>query len=77
MNLYSNRFKKYINEVFSITPNDLGFDSLTFWFKKITFLLKNIPFLLLIPLTLTFALLLHFIFGKYLVWLTSFLQYGF
>jgi len=77
MKLYSCRFKKYINEVFFIAPNDLGFKLLNIWFKKISFFLKNMPFLFIVPLTLLFVLLIYFLFGKHLVWLTSFLQHAF
>jgi len=77
MKVYPERFKKYINEVFFIAPNDLGLGFLNFWFKKITSFLKNTPFLLLIPLTTIFVLLIYLMFGKYLIWLTNLLQYGF
>jgi len=77
MIVYSKNFQRYINEVFFITPNDLGNDFLNKWFKRITFFLKKSPFLLITPLTMIFVLLFYFIFGKYIILLTNFLQYGF
>jgi len=71
------KFKKQINEVFFLKPNDLGIDFLNFWFKKITFFLKNFPFLYLIPLSFFLSFLIYLFLGKYLVFLTSLLQYGF
>jgi len=74
---YQLRFKKQIDEVFFIKPNDLGWDLLTFWFKKTTFFLKKFPFLYLIFFAGVIVLLMYLLFGGYLILLTTFLQYGF
>jgi len=77
MKIDSKNLKIYINEVFFIEPNNLGFDFLNFWFKKTTFYLKRFPFLFIIPLSGVIVLLLYLLFGQYLVWLANLLQYGF
>jgi len=77
MKNYSLRFKRHINEVFIIKPNDLGMNFLTFWFKRTTFLLKKFPFLYLFPVASMIVLLMYFLLGKYLILLTNWLQYGF
>lgn len=72
------RIKKKINEVFLIEPNNLGFDFLTIYFKKITHYLKTVPFIFIIPLTGILTLLLYLIFGeKILVNLVTILQNGY
>jgi len=71
------RLKKKLNEVFSIEPNDLGFNSLTFYFKKITAYFKVIPFVYVIPFTFLISLVLYLLLGKLLVRLVTILQYGF
>ena len=71
------RLKKKLNEVFSIEPNDLGINFLTFYFKKITSYLKTAPFIFVIPSTIMIALILYFLFGRLLVRLVTILQYGY
>jgi len=70
-------FRKKINEVFSLEPNNLGIEPLTGLYKKTTHYLKTMPFLVLIPASLISALTLYFIFDHILVRLVSLLQYGF
>jgi len=77
MKVYSKEFKKYLDEVFFIKPNDLGKDFLNVWFKKTTVYLKKMPFLIILPLTVIIALLFFFLFRRYLIDWVSFLQYGF
>jgi len=71
------RMKQKLNEVFSIEPNDLGIDWLTFYFKKITAYFKVIPFVYVIPITFLISLVLYLLLGKLLVRLVTILQYGF
>ncbi len=71
------RLKKKLNEVFSIEPNDLGIDFLTFYFKKITAYLKIIPFVYVIPFAFLISLILYLLLGKLLIRLVTFLQYGY
>ena len=71
------RLKKKLNEVFSIEPNDLGIDFITFYFKKITAYFKTIPFVYVIPFTFLISLVLYLLLGKLLVRLVTILQYGF
>jgi len=69
--------KQKLNEVFSIEPNDLGVDFLTFYFRKITAYFKVIPFVYIIPLTFLISLFLYLLLGKLLIRLVTILQYGF
>ncbi len=71
------RMKQKLNEVFSIEPNDLGINFLTFYFRKITARLKTIPFAYVIPFTFLISLILYLILGKLLIKLVTILQYGF
>jgi len=71
------RMKQKLNEVFSIEPNDLGVDFLTFYFRKITAYFKVIPFVYIIPLTFLISLFLYLLLGKLLIRLVTILQYGF
>ena len=71
------RMKQKLNEVFLVEPNDLGIDSLTFYFRKITARLKTIPFAYVIPFTFLISLVLYLILGKLLIRLVTILQYGF
>jgi len=77
MKSYSLKLKKQISEVFIIKPNDLGSQFLTYWFKKSTLFLKQFPFLYLIPLATLIAFLVYLFLGKKIVFITTFLQYGF
>jgi hypothetical protein len=71
------RMKQKLNEVFSVEPNDLGINFLTFYFKKITFYLKTAPFIFVIPAAIIITLFLYFLLGKLLVGLVTILQYGY
>ena len=71
------RMKQKLNEVFSIEPNDLGVNFLTFYFRKITAYFKVIPFVYIIPLTFLISLFLYLLLGKLLIRLVTILQYGF
>jgi len=71
------RLKKKLDEVFSIEPNDLGIDFITFYFKKITAYFKTIPFVYVIPFTFLISLVLYLLLGKLLIRLVTILQYGF
>jgi len=71
------RMKQKLNEVFSVEPNDLGSDFLTFYFKKITAYFKVIPFVYIVPITFFISIFLYFLFGRLLVRLVTILQYGY
>lgn len=71
------QLRNKLNEVFIVSPNDLGVDFLTEKFKRITSLLKTMPFLILIPLSFAVALLIYLIFGYLVIRAVSILQYGF
>ena len=71
------RLKKKLAETYSVEPNDLGLNFLTFYFKKLSVYLKTIPFVYIIPLTLIISVVLYFVLGKLLIRLVNILQYGF
>lgn len=71
------RLRNKMNEVFSIEPNDLGANYLTYYFKKIANYLKTAPFIYVIPVTFLMSILLYFVLGRFLVKLVTVLQYGF
>lgn len=71
------RFKRKMNEVFSIEPNELGVNFLTSYFRKITAYLKVTPFVYVVPLTFLTSIFLYFLLGRFLVKLVTVLQYGF
>ena len=77
MNKMNLRLKRKLNEVFSVEPNDLGNDFITYYFKRITAYFKVIPFVYIIPLTFLISLFLYFLFGRLLVKLVTILQYGY
>lgn len=71
------RMKQKLNEVFSIEPNDLEVDFLTYYFRKITAYLKTMPFVYVIPLAFLISLILYFLLGKLLIRFVTILQYGY
>lgn len=77
MKTISFRLKKKLNEIYVIEPNNLGFQLLNNFYKKVTSYFKTAPFIIIIPLSFLIAVSLYFIFGYFLVRLTTILQYGF
>lgn len=71
------RLKQKLEEVYSVTPNDLGNPLLNNAYHGITKFFKTIPFIFIIPLSFIVAVALYFIFGTLLVNLANLLQYGF
>jgi len=71
------RLKKKLNEVFSIEPNDLGIDFITFYFKKITAYFKTIPFVYVIPFIFLISLFLFLFLVFFLLIFLKFLHFGF
>lgn len=71
------RLKNKMNEVFSIEPNDLGANYLTYYFRKITSYFKIAPFVYVIPITILLSVSLYFLLGGFLIKLVTVLQYGF
>lgn len=71
------RFKKKLEEVFFITPNNLGIDFLTDIYKRITAPIKIMPFIFILPLSLFIALILYMILRVSAIRLTNLLQHGF
>jgi len=70
-------FRKKLNEVFYLEPNNLGMGFLTNFYKKIVARFKVAPFIIIIPFSFIFAALAYFLLGYLLVGLASLLQYGF
>jgi len=77
MKTINHRLHKKFNEVYSIEPNDLFFKPATTFYKKISSYFKTAPFIIIIPLSFFVAICLYFVFGYFLVRLTTILQYGF
>lgn len=77
MNITNGRFKKKLNEVYFITPNNLGVNPLTNLYKKIVDPIKIMPFIFIIPISFLIGLALYLIFGLHTIKFTSLLQYGF
>lgn len=77
MGRFEHQFKNKADEVFFIEPNNLGFNFLTNFYKRITANLKSMPFIIIFPLSLVSAIFLYFIFKQLLIRLVSLLQYGF
>ena len=69
--------KHKLQEVYSLSPNDLGYTPLNYVYKTITSFLKRMPFILIIPLSTVLAIMLYMLFGSLTVKLTTLLQYGF
>lgn len=71
------RLENKLNEVFLVSPNDLGWKNLTNIYKWLTQYLKQLPFLIIVPLSFLLAIIAYFVLGKLLVRLVTILQYGF
>lgn len=71
------RLKHHLEEVTIVEPNDLGLPFLTRWYRRINVYFKRMPFIVVVPLSVVFALILYTLFGYLVVRLTSILQYGF
>jgi len=71
------RLKNKLNEVFLISPNDLGWKNLTDIYKQLTYYLKKLPFLIIVPLSFILVIISYIVLGKFLVILATILQYGF
>ncbi|OGK15625.1 hypothetical protein A3H80_02020 [Candidatus Roizmanbacteria bacterium RIFCSPLOWO2_02_FULL_37_19] len=74
--VYSHLKERY-DEVYSLSPNNLGFTHLTQIFKTISGQLKFFPFKIFIPLSLFITVILYLVFGIFIVRLVSLLQHGF
>lgn len=69
--------KKRLDDVYSLSPNDLQLPILTRAFKKITAQLKYFPFKIILPLALVITLIGYLFVGYLIVRLASILQFGF
>ena len=77
MKTFQYQLQQKLDEVYSVEPNDLGVDLLTFIYKKSTSYLKSLPFVIIIPLSLFIAVLVYLLIGRIAIKVTSLLQYGF
>lgn len=77
MKNFSFKIKKAANEIYFVSPNDLGHPKLNNWYKWITHFFKTAPFLVVVPLSILMAILIYLIFRKMVINLVSLLQYGF
>lgn len=77
MRSFNYRLTHKMQESFSLEPNNLGINLLTSVYKKTTKYLKNLPFLIIIPLSILFAVFVYILVGRIVVGLTSLLQNGF
>jgi len=71
------RLKDKMEGVSLVEPNDLGFAQGTLLYRKINVYFKNMPFLFIIPAAFIVSTLLYILFGRFIVRLTTLLQYGF
>lgn len=71
------RLKHRLDEVYIVEPNDLGIPVLTRMYRRVNVYFKRMPFIVVVPLSIVFALILYTLFGYLVVRLTSILQYGF
>jgi hypothetical protein len=74
---YKKLMQQKLQEVFSLEPNDLGFEKITHLYKKTTGRLKVNPFVYILPLSVFIAVSMWGIFGHLVVKMVSVLQYGF
>lgn len=77
MNTINIRFKKKLEEIYFIEPNNLGNQLLTSLYKRFTARFKSMPFLVIIPLSVSIVVMLYLLFGFLTIKLTTLLQYGF
>lgn len=71
------KLRHKLEEVYGVSPNDLGNSRLTGIYKRITRFLKTMPFIYIIPFSFLMALSLYLLIGPLLVKLATYLQYGF
>ena len=71
------KLRDKMEEVYLVEPNDLGFAKGTLLYRKVNVYFKRMPFLFIIPLAFIVSILLSVFFGKFIVRLTTLLQYGF
>lgn len=77
MKNFSFKLKKEAEEIYFITPNDLGHPKINNLYKWLTHYFKTTPFLVVVPLSFLLAILIYLIFRKLVINLVSLLQYGF
>ena len=70
-------FKKKLDEVFFLEPNQIGPNLLNTLFKDFSANFKKMPFLIIIPFSLLLSLISYFLFNSLIIKLVSLLQYGF
>lgn len=70
-------FKKKLDEIYIVSPNNLGFKKLTDIYRLLTSYLKTAPFIIVVPFSFFITFFLYFIFGFLIVKLVNLLQYGF
>lgn len=70
-------FKKNIEEMYIVPPNDLGIPLLTSWYRSINRFFKSMPFLIIVPLAILVFILLAFISQHLIIRLATFIQYGY
>lgn len=71
------KLRHKLEEVYGVSPNDLGNRQLTAVYKQVTRFLKTMPFVLIVPFSFMVALCLYLLIGPLLVKLATYLQYGF
>jgi len=70
-------FKKNIQELYIVPPNDLGIPIVTSWYRAINKFFKSMPFLIIVPLTILIFILLALVSQHIIIRLATFIQYGY
>lgn len=68
--------KKY-NEIYSLTPNNLGSEKISKFYKYMTKPLKELPFVYIVPFSFMLAVIMYLVIGHLTISLATLLQYGF
>lgn len=71
------KIESKVQEIYAVTPTDLGIYRLTKLYKLSTGPLKVFPLRIILPISIGAALAIYFILGLLVTRLASILQYGF
>lgn len=75
--MYYSQLKNSYRRIYTVSPNDLGNKTLTWFYKLLTKPIKSLPFLYIGPLSLVGSVVLYLLLGQFVIKLVNLLQYGF
>ncbi|PIZ64998.1 hypothetical protein COY14_03290 [Candidatus Roizmanbacteria bacterium CG_4_10_14_0_2_um_filter_36_9] len=75
--LYPQRVIDEFENIFLLAPNNLHSQRLNRYYKYLTKPLKSMPFYLIIPLSVSIAMLAYALLGRLIIHLVTLLQHGF